>query len=434
MGVSQSSEKQVVVNNQTCLETENLEQEPVLVEDDVARESTNVPETIATEAPPALATPETPAESSSGSNPESGAERLGDPSMDIASSSAIALEEEIHNSVSSKSDVPVTVPDVHLSQIKNRRISQIPREDILAIVAEIGRLNYNTSTITINQMKIVLKNLNMSRYQECKRYLIYKVREEKHSQMSCFNDENVAKCVCEPDVDCTGSGCECIIESVSRTIRWIGTSVAIGMGICVGSGVALMTQTAVRFSINYPLPAVSITIMLTGLMYTMRWCMELSSRERERDERVSAIRRDMYTFFMDPSVDRYRRIVTGIERDCSELREFRTWVACALYHYPQYNTGTGVEESVISNCGVAEVREMHALISQNIAPHGTWILESIGKFSSNVLARFAVTGMRQHCMRNWRDNASLTLQQRTMFAELDIALDHMNRLAIASVE
>jgi hypothetical protein len=426
MGVSQSSDKPVVCENRECIETEKLEQEPVLVEDDAARESTVVPETTAASAAPALETPEAPA--------ESGAESLdNDPSMDTASSSAIALEEEIHNSVS-KSDVPVTVPDVHLSQIKNRSISQIPREDILAIVAEIERLNYNTSTITINQMRTALKNLNMPLYQEHRRYLIYKVIEEKHSQMSCFNDENVVQCACEPDVDCTGSGCECIIESVSRTIRWIGASVAIGMGICVGSGVAFMTQTAVRFLINYPLPATCTTIMLTALMYTMRWCLEMSSRERERDERSSAIRQDMYTFFMAPSAERYRRIVTGIERDCSELREFRTWVACALYYYPQYMIGTVVEGKLLANCSIDRMKDMHAFIDQNSALSRTWTLESIGEFSSNVLMRFAVTGLRVHCMRNWRDDPNLNIQQRMMFAELDIALDDMNRLAIASVE
>jgi hypothetical protein len=83
----------------------------------------------------------------------------------------------------------ITTFNEHLSQFQGKEITQIPREDVRAIMAEIIRLNYNPNTITISQMRTVLKNLNMPRYQEHKRYIINKVNGESPMKMSRKDEE-----------------------------------------------------------------------------------------------------------------------------------------------------------------------------------------------------------------------------------------------------
>jgi hypothetical protein len=81
----------------------------------------------------------------------------------------------------------------HLSQFQGKEITLIPKEHIRAIMLEIIRLHYNPNAITVNQMRTVLKNLGMPKYQEHRRYIINKVNGKSPLKMSRKDEETLRR-------------------------------------------------------------------------------------------------------------------------------------------------------------------------------------------------------------------------------------------------
>ena len=218
--------------------------------------------------------------------------------------------------------------------------------------------------------------------------------------------------------DSDGFDCSCcssggyIITAIHTVIDVIG---ALFIGGGIGGLIALFAMDA---SI-----AISISLIFAAIYGIMRFIGYANEQEHQRTEDGNELRMRMYNFANNPTQEEYRWIVQQNYR-MGYGNQYTTWFTVALSEYPQYYTGSCVENTIMHWENTVKYAAITDVTASQPLPEG-WTPNDALEY---IQARYMVTRRRDHRFMDYRTNPAFTFYYRIQYAALDIYFDEIDNI------
>lgn len=166
---------------------------------------------------------------------------------------------------------------------------------------------------------------------------------------------------------------------------------------------------------------VSVGIMMACIYAIYCFCRYNFANVQKSELAENALMRRMYGFYRNATIEEYASILRAMHLSGSSPR-FTNWITAILNNYPQFFQGSLIENK-ICNSGQNVIAASYFDSSVELASGSI----NLSNFMACAVARYGVTGKRDHRFADWRTNEDFTFVDKTQFAIIDLVFDEADK-------